>query len=73
MITTNRYGSEYNTSTKRINAPSMRPPASPATAPHSTPITRLTAVALSPIASESRVPIMSRLSTSRPYSSVPSQ
>jgi len=37
------------------------------------PTDRLTAVALRPMASESRVPISRRLRTSRPYSSVPSQ
>ena len=33
MMTMNRYGSAYSTSTKRIIQPSRRPPAKPATAP----------------------------------------
>ena len=56
MMTMNRTGSEYNTSTKRIIHPSVRPPARPATAPHATPITRLTRLASTLMSRDRRTP-----------------
>ena len=73
MITMNRYGSEYNTSTKRIIHSSVRPPTYPATEPHVTPITTLTALASRLISSEMRRPCRLRTNRSRPKRSVPSQ
>src|SRR3569833_383188 len=73
MITMNRYGSEYRTSTNRIISSSVRPPMKPAVAPHVTPITRLIAVDTKLITSEMRTPLKVRTSRSRPNLSVPSQ
>ena len=66
-------GTAISTSAPRISTSSIQPRKYPAASPIGTPIARLTAVALTPMASERRVPISSRLSTSRPYSSVPNQ
>ena len=57
----------------RIMNWSTRPPAKPAIAPHATPITSETNVAMNPTASEICSPISSRATMSRPRMSVPSQ
>ncbi len=57
MMTMNRYGSAYSTSTKRIIQPSMRPPANPATIPKPMPIARLSALATRLSASDRRTPV----------------
>ena len=64
--TTNRNGTERKMSTMRIIVESTTPPARPATAPHSVPITMATNAAKNPISSAAWPPFMIRPSSSNP-------
>ena len=60
IITKNRNGREYKTSTIRIMTLSTFPPQNPAVAPHNMPIISATNVATAPTAKETRAPIKIR-------------
>ena len=66
-------GSEYRMSTIRISRASTLPPMYPATAPHNTPMSRLTTAPTAPTSSEICPPYSVREKTSRPWTSVPNQ
>ncbi len=72
ISTMNRKGIERNTSTTRIMAESTMPPARPAMAPQSMPITMPIAAAAKPTSSAAWPPFISRASSSKPWPSVPS-
>ena len=64
-------GKAIITSTTRMIRRSVQPPPAPLTRPSTSPPVRAMATAPSPVISESRAPVMTLLSTSRPYWSVP--
>jgi len=64
-------GKAMKTSVTRINSSSHIPPAYPATAPTSVPISVETTMTSSPAGRETRPPYSTRVSTSRPSWSVP--
>ena len=72
MSTTNRNGTDRNTSTTRISAESTMPPTRPATAPTSAPMVIATKAAKKPISSAAWPPFISWPRTSKPFTSVPS-
>jgi hypothetical protein len=65
-------GTDSRMSVKRIRMLSAQPPRAPAAPPMIIPATRPIRVAITPTISDCREPTMSRLSRSRPFSSVPS-
>src|SRR5262245_16284596 len=66
-------GNESTASISRISDASARPPAQPAASPSSPPATTAIATEPSPAMSDTRVPQITRDSTSRPTLSVPSR
>jgi hypothetical protein len=68
-----RLGTLISASLTRLSAPSIRPGKKPASTPDGTPSSRPTATTSTAASSDTRAPKISRLSWSRPYSSVPSQ
>src|SRR5919201_3194510 len=66
-------GNESTASMRRMTTPSARPPAYPASMPSTPPAMAAMATDTKPATSDTRVPQMTRLNTSRPTLSVPSQ
>ncbi len=66
-------GTSRNRSVVRMRTWSRTPPKKPAIEPMATPITVLTKATNKPTLSETRPARMTRVSTSRPFSSVPNQ
>ena len=73
IINRGRRGTESIASVRRISTSSSRRSPYPATAPITTPSTTLVTAEMRPMASETRAPNRTRVSTSRPSSSVPNQ
>ncbi len=71
-IASGRLGSAMNQSVTAISTRLARPPKCPASNPIAAPTTMVSTVAITPMASEGRVPQISRVSTDRPAWSVPS-